>query len=66
MNHLPGSLTFSSCSFGYVEPKVVGGGLVHEMQAVEKAFNLMEFIFDQPMIGFHIGLPGKGTWEKVR
>ena len=54
-------MSFIGILSGYVEPKVVGGSLSQEMGAVEKGFDLIEFIFDQAVSGFHIRLPGMGT-----
>jgi hypothetical protein len=54
-------MSFIAIFSGGIEPKVVSGGLSQEMGAVEKGFNLIEFVFDQAVSGFHIRLPGMGT-----
>lgn len=62
MDDLPrGFIFFITVLAGDVEPKVVSGGFSQEVGAVKEGFDLVEFIFDQAVSGFHISLPSMGA-----
>lgn len=56
-----GLVFFTGVLAGDIEPPVVDGGFVQEVNAAVEGFDLVELILDQAVDGFDVGLPAMGA-----
>jgi hypothetical protein len=56
-----GFIRFVAIWSSYIEPQGVGSGFLEEVLPAGEGFNFVEFVFDEPMGGFDVGLVGVGS-----